>query len=431
MLLTETYAHTDRFCQALKKAFDQVCGSDPMLGMRQRAFDHFLELGLPEKNKEAFRYVPVRLLYEGMYQIQPPKQNLQELVASQVLSESKNSYLVFVNGYFQPSLSNLEALPKKVVVLPELDAVRSYGTFLQNRWTKVMREEVDPFSILNLALHPQGVFIYVPPKLHIKDPIQVILVDEGASVFSLPRIQLFMASQSSIQLITTTQTKGWTMCALDAALEDGAHLLHTDWSQGMGGWHMGSTSLSIKRDGRYQYTGAQTGGFVTRNAFRIGLNGSGSEALLEGIWGLAQKDQVHTHITIEHTAPSCRSLQKFKGVLNQTAQSSFEGKILVRKEAQKTEAYQLNHNILLSDAAVVNTKPNLEIFADDVKASHGATISQLDPAHLFYLQSRGIDALEAKRLLVEGACQDIADKILYPQLRNEVLRALQSRLSTQ
>jgi len=430
MLLTREFAHTERFCALLKKAFDHVCGADPILGMRQRAFDHFLELGLPEKSKEAFRYVPVRLLYEGNYRVVAPTADLKEQVAARVLPESRKSHLVFINGYFEPTLSNLEALPKKVVVLPMLEAIRSYGTFLQNRWSKTVREEVDPFAMLNLALHPLGVFIYLPPKLQLKDPIQCIFLDEAPDICSIPRLQLFMASQSEVHLITTPMCAGWNNVGIDAALEDGAVLRHTDWNARAGGWNMSASRVTLKRDCQYHYLGATAGGFVSRNTFRIALNGENSEAVLQGIWGLSENDQTHTHIIMEHTAPNCRSLQKFKGILNQTSQASFEGKIVVRKEAQKTEAYQLNHNVLLSEGAIVNTKPNLEIFADDVKASHGATVSQLDADHLFYLQSRGISAALAKALLVEGICLEITDQLSFPQLRKEVLDGIQARLST-
>jgi Fe-S cluster assembly protein SufD len=135
---------------------------------------------------------------------------------------------------------------------------------------------------------------------------------------------------------------------------------------------------------------------------------------------LQQASQSHTHVFVEHAAPHARSLQKFKGVLKDIAQSSFEGKIFVRPVAQKTEAYQLNHNLLLSEGAIANAKPNLEIFADDVKASHGATFSQVDEEQLFYLKSRGLSSMDATQLLIRGFMQEMIDQIPIASVRHGV-----------
>lgn len=158
------------------------------------------------------------------------------------------------------------------------------------------------------------------------------------------------------------------------------------------------------------------GGKAVRQSYCIQLKGENSEVNLSGLWMLDGNRTAHTHAIVDHEAPRTRSMQRFKGVLNDHSQSSFEGKILVRAEAQKTEAYQLNNNLILSQGSIANSKPNLEVFADDVKASHGATVSQLEEEQLFYLSTRGIDPILARRLLIGGFCREMIDKISYDSL---------------
>jgi Fe-S cluster assembly protein SufD len=175
----------------------------------------------------------------------------------------------------------------------------------------------------------------------------------------------------------------------------------------------------LKRSSRFEAWNVLSGGQLSRFSSRISLNGENGEALLQGIWMLNENHQAHTHVVMDHHAPHCHSLQKFKGVMADISQASFEGKILVRQPAQKTEAYQLNNNLILGDHAIAYSKPNLEIFADDVKASHGATVTQIDEEQLFYLNSRGIGSSDAKKLLVQGFCREIIDQIPFTSLREQ------------
>ena len=175
---------------------------------------------------------------------------------------------------------------------------------------------------------------------------------------------------------------------------------------------------TLKSNATLKHLALTTSGSLNRNRLKLALLGDNASTLLQGLWSLSENHQCHTNVHVEHVFPNCRSLQKFKGVLKKQAQSSFEGKIYVHPEAQKTEAYQLNQNLLLSDAAVANAKPNLEIFADDVKASHGATMSEVDEEQLFYLQSRGLTKERARTLLVSGFIQEILDQIPYPSVRD-------------
>ena len=184
-------------------------------------------------------------------------------------------------------------------------------------------------------------------------------------------------------------------------------------------WHLDAFRATLKRDSYLKTVSVTEGGMTVRNDYRITLAGENAEALLNGIWMLSDKREAHANIFIDHQAPICRSFQLFKDVLTDFSRSSFEGKIMVRQAAQKTEAFQLNNNLLLNDHAHADSKPNLEIFADDVKASHGATFGQLDPDQLFYLKTRGFSDETAKNLLIYGFCEQVIELIPILSLRQE------------
>jgi Fe-S cluster assembly protein SufD len=417
MSIKEETSH-DTFLASLQRYFEYERGHDLLKGMREKAWDHFLELGLPEKTDEAFRYIPLRRLYELNLKntlFTPTKQE----ILSYIYPECQGSYLVFVNGSYSPEFSNLSNLSKKIVAQPIADAMRSYGPFLQSRWSKALKEEPDPFAVLNLAVYPQGLFFYVPPKVVVEKPIQTLFLSSQGS-FAPARLQLFLASQTEVQWISTIAGEGVHNTLLDVALEDGASFQQTEAPCKGNGWHLNYLRATLKRDSHLKYFALTNGSRITRHSYRAQIQGENADVLLQGLWDLQGISQAHTHVLVEHAAPHARSLQKFKGVLKDTAQSSFEGKIFVRPEAQKTEAYQLNHNLLLSEGAIAYAKPNLEIFADDVKASHGATFAQVDEEQLFYLKSRGIGTEEASQLLIRGFTQEMIDQIPHDFVRKDV-----------
>ncbi len=410
----------DTLLLGLQQYFEQIRDTDLLRGMREKAWDHFLELGLPEKKDDAFKYVPLRRFYELALEGPSLPAIQKEDILSYIYPECRGSYLVFVNGSYASELSDLTHIPKKVVVQPIVDAMRSYGPFLQSRWSKALKEEPDPFAILNLAAHPKGLFFYVPPKVVVDAPIQTLFLSVGENSFAPARLQLFLASQAEVQWISSIAGDGIHNTLVDVALEDGASFQQTDVSHPGRGWHFNFLRATLKRDSRLKHFSMTRGERVTRHSLRTHIQGENADVLLQGLWHLQQASQSHTHVFVEHAAPHARSLQKFKGVLKDVSQSSFEGKIFVRPEAQKTEAYQLNHNLLLSEGAIANAKPNLEIFADDVKASHGATFAQVDDEQLFYLKSRGLSSTVATQLLIRGFMQEMIDQIPIASVRQGV-----------
>lgn len=427
-MMTEQREGSEAFQAFLWSLYGQIEPDDPLQKVRAKAWDHFLEIGLPHRRSEVYRYVPLRSFFATNYEPSQTSDVKAEAVAPFILPECRRSVLVFVNGQFNSELSQLEALPKRMVVQLLSDAMRTYGNFLNNQWAKSLKEETDPFAAMNAALHLDGLFLYLPPKTIVEAPVQLLhVIDTGSKpMFLIPRVQVFAGSQSEITLISTQATLSGDKYAFnlvsDIAIEEDAHVRYTQAAQQIKSstWHFDALRCTLKRNATLKTVNATDGATTVRFDYNVALTGENAEAFLNGVWMLKGKNESHTHVLVDHQAPLCRSMQLFKGVLSDTSHSSFEGKILVRQAAQKTEAFQLNNNLLLSDYATADSKPNLEIFADDVKASHGSTVGQLDEEQVFYMKTRGFSEAAAKNLLVHGFCQEVIDMIPVASLQNQL-----------
>lgn len=406
----------------------QAYVNDPLERVRQKAWQHFLSLGLPTRQNEVYRYIKLRHLFSQSFGLAIEKKLTTPQIDSWIYPECRQSVVVFVNGHFSSELSNLQALPPKVVVSSLQDAAQPYGTFLNNYWAKSFKEETDAFAALNAALHRKGAFIYLPPKSMVEAPIQILhLIDPDHSLQMLmPRLQIFVGAHSNVSFITTQKNlalKGYFVNQVaEFVVDEGAHVHYTQalCDEDSQSWHFDAVRATLKRDSTFKTVCATEGSTTVRTDYRISLMGENAEALLNGVYMLKEKREAHAHVFMDHQAPNCRSYQLFKSVLNHFSRSSFEGKIMVRRPAQKTEAFQLNKNLLLDDHAHADSKPNLEIFADDVKASHGSTVGQLDAEQLFYMKTRGFSDAAAKNLLIYGFCEQVIEMIPVASLREEI-----------
>ncbi|MBA3815073.1 MAG: Fe-S cluster assembly protein SufD [Parachlamydiaceae bacterium] len=425
-MMTEERTEMQKDFQSLLLAlYGQFAEPDALQKIRAKAWDHFLALGLPTKKDEVFRYVRLNYFFADNYEAAVATNVAVEDIEAHVLPECQNSVLVFVNGHFNPLLSRTTDLPKKAVVTLLTEAMCTFGSFLNNQLGKSIKEETDPFAAINTALHCEGLFLYLPPKTIAETPIQVLNVidPQGASMLIMPRLQIFAGAQSELKLASTQVrlSEGnyvFNMVA-DVALEEDAHMKYTQVATGIPDkiWHFDALRVTVKRNSTFKSVSVTDGAKTVRHDYRATLIGENADVHLNGICMLGGQNESHTHVLVDHQAPNCHSMQMFKCVLNDSSKSSFEGKILVRQAAQKTEAFQLNNNLLLSDQSHSDSKPNLEIFADDVKASHGATFGQLDKEHIFYMKTRGFSEAQAKSILVYGFCQEVIDLIEVPSLQ--------------
>jgi len=380
--------------QSVEHLFEGIASSKEVFPWRKRSWDRFLEKGIPKRGQEEFQYVNLGHLPN------PTKGALKELPIP-------SHTLLFVDGFFQGA-----NLPTPLVSLKTSAAMLVYGIFLQNRLKSTLDEETDPFALMNGALHGEGAFLYVPPNTTLEKPIE-IHHHFTTSEMSSPRIQVFLGRGASIKIVERMVGEGFfSNHYADISLDSGASLFWgASGPKSPQAQHFSAIRTLLKKESRFHFLTVTKGMKLSRNSLKVQLLEEGGEALLQGLSCLDQDLESHSHVTVEHKAPHTQSRQHFKTVLKEKSKSSFEGKIKVHSVAQKTEAYQLNNHLLLSDEAEAHAKPNLEISADDVKASHGATVSQLKEEELFYFRSRGISLPEAKEALVQGFCDEILEQV--------------------
>lgn len=431
-MMTQSGSEQATFQSLLERLFQESGCDDSLHKVRSKAWDHFLEIGLPTKKTEVFRYIKLRQLFSQSFNKAAAHEIPADQIAPYIYPECRQSVLVFVNGHYTPSLSDTTKLPAKVVISSLEDAARTYSALLNNHWAKSLKEETDPFAIINAALHSNGAFIYVPPKMIVEAPLQILHVIDtnDSSAMLLPRFHLFAGAQSQVNIFATHAVLSgdnyFINGVTDISVDDSSHVSFTQSAchESENIFHFDALRATLKKNANLKTILLTNGSRSIRNDFRVTLTGENSEASLNGIWMVDGKREAHTNILMDHHAPHCRSMQLFKGALSDFGRSSFEGKIYVRQAAQKTVAFQLNKNLLLSEHSHADSKPNLEIFADDVKASHGATVGQLDQDQLFYMKARGIDTRTAKNLLVYGFYQDVIDQITLPSMQQEVSRKI-------
>lgn len=343
--------------------------------------------------KEPFKYLPLDLL-EQLVLIAPERHEPADVSQDEVR---------FIDGQFVGGM-----LLEAIVVMPISSAKKTFGMLLQTPFT----EEKDPFARLALSKSQEGVLIYVPPQTVLETPIRLNMLRKNMQALACPHIILRIGKGSSVNMFIDGDVGCHMMSYFNISLEEASTLnvvntiCATDAS-----WEFDAVRANLKRDANFKYYHLTEGGQCVRSDFHVKLSGENSSATLKGLSRLKGDKQAHQHILVEHIAPETHSDQHFKTVLHDRSQSSFEGKIYVHKDAQQTRAYQLNNNLLLGDSVVANSKPNLEIFADDVKASHGATMTRLDPEEKFYLTSRGLPAKAAEKLLESSFCSEIIDEV--------------------
>jgi Fe-S cluster assembly protein SufD len=399
------------------------------LPFQESSWNKFLAMGFPDKRFEAFQYVPWSRFHELLQKPCDLKPALME--------EKFGLAFVWKDGLFSESLSDKSKLPKQVVCLSLQEAIKSsYGPFLRHRMQLLEQQEEDSLALLNSALSSDGLFLYVPPNIKIEIPLQFLSMysEENAELYVGPKIHIFVGAGSQVEIINSLSGPSNSLYNgyIDIALEEKAFVSFVTYGEKAKDC-LGFLSIraSLKKESNFHACHATLGSPLFRCDYRVSLLGEGANAKLSGLAVLAETRHSHVHVYMDHSAFGTFSQQKFKSVLFDQSRASFTGKIHVKRAAQKTESYQLTQSLLLSNQAITYAKPNLEIFADDVKASHGATVSQLDEQQMLYLQTRGICPNAASALLVQGFCQEIVEEIASPAARARVASMYQKFLSEQ
>ncbi len=350
-------------------------------------------------------------------------------VQSKIYPACQNSVLVFVNGAFQENLSDLSALGDsfKIQCLSEAVADDEIKQTLLNS----LAEENDVFAALNGAFVHHGALIDIPAKAALECPVQLLYVSTGTAsgaVTSHPRLVVRLGETAELKMIVTyagAKENYFINAVNDFIVKDGAGVTYTqvqkDHAQS---WHCSKTRVRLHRDARFFGRNASSGSRLTRHHYEVRLKEEGAELSLNGASVLINQEQVHNFIRIHHEAPHCTSHQLFKNVINDKGRSSFDGTVIVDKGAQLTHSDQLINNLMLSNEAHADYKPNLMIFADDVKCTHGATVGQIDEDQLFYLKTRGLSQERAESLLTTSFVDSLIQTIPFPDVvadLNEIL----------
>jgi Fe-S cluster assembly protein SufD len=437
-----TLSALSRDTEAYAAAFEQIAGSAraraeaPWLRkLRSDAFARFQELGFPAPDDEAWKYTSVAPVTRTTWQIAPPEPRRHRFPTIP-LDLSASLRLVFVNGRFSKELSSdLAALPEGVELASIAVVVRDHPDWLQPFLGRHASSEKSAFTAWNMAFFEDGAFVRIRRDAALREPVELVFIAEaepGAGPFVSHVRNLIVADPHSEAAVVETYVGdglSLTNAVTEVALETGAALHHYKVQrESLEAVHLQTIAAAASPSSRYTSHNVALGSSLARTEIGVVLDGAGAECELNGLFVGGGSQHLDTHTMIDHAKPHGSSRELYKGILDGRARGVFHGTILVRKDAQKTDAMQTNKNLLLSREALVNSTPALEIFADDVKCRHGSTIGQLDAAAMFYLQSRGIGEEDARAILTWAFAEDVVRRIRIPQIRAGVEAALGLRL---
>ncbi|MEP0844120.1 MAG: Fe-S cluster assembly protein SufD [Phycisphaerae bacterium] len=400
--------------------------------VRKSAIARFGATGLPTTQDEEWRYTNVSALEMTAFAPAVPLERPlpAEETAPYLFGDPGGARLVFVNGYYDERLSSVPVLPGNVRPASLAAAMRSDADALRPHLARHAQIERNPFTALNTALFPDGAFVHVPRGVVVERPIQVLYLSTGGGepTVSHPRTLIVAGEAAQVSVVETfaglSDGASLTNAVTEIVAGDGAIVDHYQIQREPdAAWHVGLVRSHQGRSATVTSHAITLGGGLIRNDVHAVLDGEGGELDLNGLYVGRGRRHIDSHLRVEHARPHCNSREYYKGILEDASHGVFTGRILVHKDAQKTDAKQTNMNLLLSPDAQVDTKPQLEIFADDVKCTHGATIGQIEESELFYLRSRGISRDDAKRLLIYAFASESLSRVKVAPLR-ESLEAL-------
>ena len=411
------------------EAFDEHSSSASVpswvQSMRRAAFDRFVSLGFPTTKNEDWHFTSTSPIADQEFVLLDAASGdvHKEELAPFTFGASDWYTMVFVNGRFAAELSDLAKLPKGVK-LRDLNSAWTAMPDVVDRVGKIATYDTHAFTALNAAFMHDGAVVHVANDVRVEKPIHLMFVTDATAAKGMmhPRSLIMLGRHAKATVIesyvSTTDAMYLTNAVTEVSLGDGATLLHYKMQREAGrAFHVGTIEASQARDSHYVSFSLATGGALTRSNIYTTLDGEGAGATLNGLFMLDGQQHSDHQTQIIHAKPNCFSRELYKGVLDGRSHGVFNGKVYVHPIAQKTDGKQTNKTLLLSDTAQIDTKPQLEIFADDVKCTHGATIGQIDQTALFYLKSRGINRTFARRLLTYAFAADVLETIETDAIR--------------
>ncbi|HTR40856.1 MAG TPA: Fe-S cluster assembly protein SufD [Pseudomonadales bacterium] len=406
--------------------------------LRSAAIATFSELGFPTLRDEDWRFTNVAPI-AGL-PFQPAKAATVNGAESKMLGEAAfatlpGCRLVFVNGFFAPKLSRMEKIPNGARVENLSAALAADSTVIEKHLGKYAVTANNAFAALNQAFFADGAFISIPQDVEITDPIQLFYISSAKQNGETiqPRNLIIAGANSKATIIesylSTSDAASFTNAVTEIVAGDNAAIEHIKLQdETANAFHMATIAGEFGRASNVNVHSFALGAKLSRNNIRTKLAGEGLECILNGLYLTRNEQLADHHMIVEHAQPHCASHEYFNGILDDKSKGVFHGRIYVHPIAQKTDAKQTNKNLLLSDDATADTKPQLEIYADDVKCTHGATIGQLNPESIFYLRARGIPENVARRMLIHAFAGEIVERVKCAPAREELDKLVWDRL---
>lgn len=427
--------------ETIKKKYQRLQsnnGSSPLTAIEQNAFNSFTSLGVPTVKHEEWKYTRIGsvLNKEYAFSLEDVSSSLssEDFKSIRLPGHEEANELVFVNGLYSDRLSTIRSSALTVLPLEEA-ATNEFKEIVDQHLGHSAKYIKDGIHALNTAFLQEGVFVHVKKGSVVEHPVYIYNIADvrSTSILSQPRTLMYIAENSQVQFVQTYVTFGasdsFTNEVMEVVLEEGAiveyYKIQNDSSHSS---QVNTTHFRQIGKSLVNTVTISLNGRIVRNNLNIAMEAEHSESHLYGLYFLKGNTHVDNHTIVDNVKPNCYSNELYKGIIDDEATAVFNGKIFVEKDAQKTNAYQSNKNILLSDKATVNSKPQLEIFADDVKCSHGCTVGQLDEEGMFYLRSRGLSEKTARSLLVHAFAIDILEHIKPEAIRNYVDKLISERL---
>ena len=424
---TQTVQPRQGYMEAFAE-FERSAAAGPswLTPLRKAAISRFSEVGFPSRHDEEWRFTNPAPLADIRFQpAQPGRQSVTAAeLAPFAFAEMGATRLVFVDGGYVPALSSVGTLPQSVTVSSLAEAFAAHHPAIEPHLARVAKFDT-AFPALNTAFLSDGAFVHIPKGMVVTEPIHLLFVSTTSAepTVAHPRTLIVAEENSQATVVESYVGTGegvtFTNAVTEIVVAQSANLDHYKLNrESPNGYHVATMQVQMGRQSVFSSHSINLSGLFVRNDANAILGAEHAECTLNGLSLINGKRLVDNHTEIDHALPNCDSHELYKYIIDDQGRGVFNGKIYVREDAQKTDAKQTNRALLLSADAQINTKPQLEIFADDVKCTHGATIGQLDPEQQFYLQSRGIPKAEARNLLIYAFAGDVVSRIKIEALRD-------------
>lgn len=406
---------------------------------RRAAFERFRALGFPTARDEAWRHTDAARIARTRFDAAPVAAlDPPALRGALVLEDPESPILVFVNGRLAPAASRLAGLPGGARVLGLADALASDPAFLEAHLGRTAASDAHPFTALNAAFVEDGAVVHLRPGTVVEHPIQLVFLagtagGAGAPFETHPRVLVVAEEGSQAVIVESFAGEGMYLAnaVSEVILGAGAVLAHVKVQrESTAGFHVGRTRAALGRGAGYSSTSLALGSALARNEVDVVFGGEGGSCALFGLYAVAGAQHTDNQTFVDHARPRCSSQQLYKGVLAGKARGVFNGRVVVRKDAQGTDAHQTNRNLLLTEEALVDTKPQLEIHADDVRCTHGATIGRLADDEVFYLRARGIGLEAARDILTRAFARETVARVRPEALRQALEAIVEEQLAS-